>query len=151
VKVRIYIRCRLTDGSHPFLDPVKAGNNKLRPLYALVDDVPQRHSEGVYYLRYMRNGKRVWELVGPDPSAAVTAAKKRELYGFDDSANPEPGTPEPVSVGRNLEEAAIEYLDEVKAAKSRRTFLAYSIPVVWGSSILWAWQSMRPATCSSPI
>lgn len=84
---RIYIRVRLADGTHPFLDPVKAGNNKLKPLYALVNGVQEHHPEGSYYLRYMRGGKRVWELVGVDPAAAVTAAKKRELYGCDVSLN----------------------------------------------------------------
>ena len=112
-------------GRHPSIEPVTAGNNKLKPLYALVNGVQERHPEGSYYLRYMRNGKRVWELVGVDPAAAVTAAKKRELYGCDARTNREPDTPKAVSGGRDLQEGAVEYLGEVKAAKARGTFLAY--------------------------
>jgi integrase/recombinase XerD len=125
VKVRIYIRVRLSDGAHPFLEPAQAGNNRLKPFYALVDGKPQHHPEGVYYLRYVRNDKRVWEKVGTDPNAAVTAAKKRELYGWDSTAIPEPVAAQSRPAGRDLNEAAAEYLGEVKAAKSRKTFVAY--------------------------
>jgi integrase/recombinase XerD len=125
LKVRIYIRVRLSDGTHPFLEPAQAGNKRLRPLYALVDGKARHCPEGVYYLRYVRNGKRVWERVGTDPNAAVTAAKKRELYGWDSTAIAEPVASETRAAGRDLSEAATEYLDEVKAAKSRKTFIAY--------------------------
>ena len=39
--VRLKIRVRLPDGSRPFLESVLSANNKLKPLYAIVDGKPQ--------------------------------------------------------------------------------------------------------------
>jgi hypothetical protein len=35
--VRLKLRVRLPDGSHPYLDPVYSANHKLKPGYASVD------------------------------------------------------------------------------------------------------------------
>ena len=59
--VRLKIRVKLSNGSRAYVDPVFSSNNKLKPLYALVDGKPRHHPEGVYHLRYMKRGKRVWE------------------------------------------------------------------------------------------
>jgi len=50
VKVHLYIRVRLSNGTRQYLDPVYAANGKLRPLYALVAGNPEHHPEGVYPL-----------------------------------------------------------------------------------------------------
>jgi hypothetical protein len=78
--VRIKIRVRLSGGSRPFLDPVLAGNKKLKPFYAIVDGKAVHHPEGKYFLRYAKNGKRIWEPidVGNDPQLALAEREKRE-------------------------------------------------------------------------
>ena len=75
-KVRLYIRIRLPDGRDSFLDPVWNRNHTLRAAYALIDGHPRFHTEGSYYLRFLRDGKRVWQPVGQD--AAIVALRNTE-------------------------------------------------------------------------
>jgi integrase/recombinase XerD len=123
--VRLKIRVRLPDGSRPFLDPVLSGNGKLKPLYALIQGNAEHHPEGTYFLRYLKNGKRIWESVGTDPTFVLDEKRRREK-GLDAQAAgvvlaEESGT-------RTLLKAAIaEYLEEVRDAKAIKTFLAYSL------------------------
>jgi hypothetical protein len=84
--VRLKIRVRLFNGSRAYVDPVYSSNGKLKPLYALVDGKPEHHPEGVYNLRYLKAGKRVWDAVGADPQLALTAKLRVEH-----SIHPRPG------------------------------------------------------------
>jgi len=61
MKVRLYLRVRLPNGNRQCVDPVYAANGKLKPLCAFVDGKQEHHREGVYHLRYLKAGKRVWE------------------------------------------------------------------------------------------
>jgi hypothetical protein len=65
-KVRLYIRVRLSDGRDAFVDPAWNRNLTLRAGYALIDGQPEHHIEGIYYLRFLNDGKRVWKAVGSD-------------------------------------------------------------------------------------
>jgi hypothetical protein len=77
--VRLKIRVTLADGSRRYVDPVHAGNGKLKPLFAIITGHPQHHPEGVYCLRYAAsNGKRIWDPIGPDPVAAQLAKQRKE-------------------------------------------------------------------------
>jgi hypothetical protein len=70
---------RINDGGkRPFVKPVYAANGRIRPLYGVVDGVPQHRPEGTYYLRWADGGRRVWEPVGVDPYAALAAKLRRE-------------------------------------------------------------------------
>jgi hypothetical protein len=69
--VRLKFRVRHPDGSRPYLDPVFSGNNKLKPGYAQLNDTPIHFVDGVYHLRYLKGGTRVWEAVGSDPQLAL--------------------------------------------------------------------------------
>src|SRR5258708_21612247 len=71
--VRLKIRVRLSNGSRSYVDPVFSSNGKLKPLYAVVNGKPEHHPEGVYNLRYVKAGKRVWDAVGTDAHLALTA------------------------------------------------------------------------------
>jgi hypothetical protein len=70
--VRLKIRVRLASGSRAYVDPVFSPNGKLKPLYAVVDGKPEHHPEGIYNLRYLKAGKRVWHAVGTDAQLALT-------------------------------------------------------------------------------
>ena len=85
MSVGIYIRIRKADGSYPFASAFKTSNGKLRPFYALVHGKPEHHPEGIYYVRHLVNGKRVWEKVGTDPAAAVATAMRRQADKMDGS------------------------------------------------------------------
>jgi integrase/recombinase XerD len=127
MKVRIKIRVRLSDGTYPFFDPIESANGKLKPFYAIVDGKPEHHPEGNYFLRYAKNGKRVWERVGNDAQLALTAKQKREKTLEAKAIGVEVVEDAPLTGKQTpLTEAVAEYLAEVKAAKAPKTFLAYS-------------------------
>ena len=58
MRARLYIRVHLSDGRHPFLEPVYSSNNKIKSFYELVDGKAEHHPEGSYYLRYPGLGSR---------------------------------------------------------------------------------------------
>lgn len=126
MKVRLYIRIRLTNGARPYANPVYSANKKLKPFYALVAGKPEHHPEGVYNLRYRKNGKLVWESVGTDPQTAATKRSKQELLLATQEAGIEVVNETSEPEGQPLAEAVAEYLAEVKAAKAKKTYTAYS-------------------------
>jgi len=130
VKVRLYIRIRLADGSRHYADPFYLSNGKPKPLYGLVDGKPEHHPEGVYHLRYCRrDGKRVYETVGNDVWAALTARLKRERTLEAQEMGIEIVEPEAKPQGHDLAEASAQYLAEVKAGKSHKTHIAYRVAI----------------------
>jgi integrase/recombinase XerD len=132
-KVRIHIRAVLHDGSRQFLDPVELANHTLRKGWAVYQGTAQRFDDFTYYLRYLRNGKRVWESVGDDPALAQTAKRRTEvrlsaaaegvaLQGAEPAKHEES---QPVSA-RSLRKSIDEYLSEIREHKSRKTLAAYT-------------------------
>ena len=77
-KVRLYVRVRLSNGRNSYNDPVWNRNGSLRAGYALIDDQPQHHPEAIYYLRFLRGSKRVWQAVGQEADAALSALHRTE-------------------------------------------------------------------------
>ncbi len=75
-KVRLYTRVVLPDGTHRFTNPVYTGKQKLKEGWAVINDQPQDFDKFTYYVRYLKNGKRVYENLGSDTQQAF-AAKKR--------------------------------------------------------------------------
>lgn len=57
---------------------MRSANSKLKLLVAVVDGKPEHHPEGSYFLRYISDGKRIWEAVGNDPQLALASKLKRE-------------------------------------------------------------------------
>lgn len=129
--VRLKIRVHMPDGYRPFLDPVFAGNGKLKPLYAIVNGHIEHHPEGVYFLRYLKNEKRVWEAVGEDPQYALIAKIKKEKLLEAKAAGVAVKEDDAEAAAKKItvSKATGEYLDEIKAHKSRKTFLAYSLTI----------------------
>jgi len=78
VQVRLYIRVRLAIGKRVYANPAYAPNGRIKPFYAVIEDKLEHHPEGVYHLRYVKNGKRVWRAVGTDAYAAITAQLKTD-------------------------------------------------------------------------
>jgi hypothetical protein len=77
-KVRLYIRIRLNNGADAFVDPVWNKNRTLRPSYALIKGKPEHHPEGSYYLRFLRDRKRVWQPVGKESDVVINALRNKE-------------------------------------------------------------------------
>jgi hypothetical protein len=125
--VRLKIRVKRADGARPYENPVYSPNGKLKPLFADIDGKAVHHPEGVYYLRYLKAGKRIWERVGNDPQHALTAKLKVEHMmqgvGLGMTA---PELSSPALQKTNLPETVAEYLSDAASGKSNKTYLAYS-------------------------
>jgi integrase/recombinase XerD len=121
-KVRLYIRVRLPDGHHAYLKPAWNRNRTLRAGYALVGGQPVAHPDGVYYLRFLRGDKRVWQAIGPDADAAVVAVQNLEhdlqAISLGRSApSPAPGVPATVS----LDAAIKSYVSQLGLFRAPKT------------------------------
>ena len=135
--VHLKLRVKLPDGSRAYVEPVYSANQKLKPLYGVVDGKHRHHPEGVYHLRYAKGGKRIWEPVGKDPQVAMTAQLRVE-NGFQavalglsvpqaaiaEAAVAEAAGPETKKT--DLAEASAEYLRDIASARSKSTFNAYA-------------------------
>ena len=132
-KVRLYIRVRLPNGSRPFLDPVFSANHKLREGWAVHQGTPQRFDDAVYHLRYLRDGKRVWERLTKDAQQALAAKGDLELrlqaaargIGLAPVADISESS-RSTTAGRSLAGLAETYLDEIKASRKRTTHKVYA-------------------------
>jgi integrase/recombinase XerD len=129
-KVRLYIRVRLPDGRHSFADPVWNRNQTLRSGYALIQGQPEYHPESVYYLRFLRGGKRVWQPVGSETDRAIAVLRNTEhdlrSVSLGRSA-PKSDVEPPASLSPSLvslEDAIQSYLEEVRRFRSPKTIAA---------------------------
>lgn len=75
--VKLYLRVRFPDGSHPFLKAAFASNGRIRPNYAMHAGKAISFPSSSYYLRYQSNGKRVWEPAGDDASLAMVNLQRK--------------------------------------------------------------------------
>jgi integrase/recombinase XerD len=56
---------------------VLAANGRIRPDYVLIDDRPELHPEGAYYIEWYREGRRYRESVGKNSSEAFAARERK--------------------------------------------------------------------------
>jgi integrase/recombinase XerD len=131
-KVRLYIRVRVAPGQYSFAEPVWNKNRSLRGGYAHVKGQPEYHPEGLYYLRFLRGSKRVWQVVGADADAALVALRNTEhdLQAVTLGRSvylPVAETEAPVEAAQPsimLEDAVASYLSEVRRFRSLKTIAA---------------------------
>jgi integrase len=134
-KVRVYAQVKLKDGSQPYLDPVRTANKRLKLGWAVYGGQPQRFEDAVFYLRYLRSGKRVFERQGGDPEQTLVSKQRIEAWlqalaaGVQAEA-PIRGAAQAVKAaepeGRSLLDCVAEYIAETEAHKRAKTFSAYS-------------------------
>jgi hypothetical protein len=130
-KVRLYIRIRRSDETVAFVDPAWNRNRTLREGYALIDGQSEHHVEGVYYLRFLRDGKRVWQAVGSDANNAIVALRNTEhdlqsiaLGRSVPTSSVVSTSVEQLQAVISLNAAIQEYLDEVRRFRSPKTIAA---------------------------
>ena len=127
--VSLYIRIRTASGRHPYVQPVYVNSGRLKPFCAMVDGQPEHHPEGVYYLRFLRDGKRVWEAVGSEPAQALAKLSRREKIQDAIAAGVqviEPEKPKPqANPRRPLTRAVDEYLGDISKYRAPSTYVAY--------------------------
>ena len=76
-EVSLYVRAKI-NGKQQYIKPVWQDRKNLKPLWGFVAGQATHCPNGVYHLRYVKLGKRVWEHVG---TSALTAASARETPG----------------------------------------------------------------------
>jgi hypothetical protein len=77
-KVSLYIRIRVSQRHYRFVPAVFNRNRTLRAGFALISGNPVSHPEGIYYLRFLRNGRRIWQMVGSDADAALATLQNTQ-------------------------------------------------------------------------
>jgi integrase len=108
-----------------FAEPAWNRNRTLRAGYAKLD--AKHHPEGLYYLRFLRAGKRVWESVGREPDAALVALRKTEhelqsmCLGLAGKTLQEVSADSPAPVSTTLEDAIQDYLTDLQRFRAPGT------------------------------
>jgi len=125
-KVNLYIRIE-HDGKLLYAVP-----DLKKQLTAIIGDKPERHNEGLYYLRYEQDGRRRWEAVGADIMLAATKRKMRKAeltpgYNSADIHRQVHTKPKPVKKAASLSQAVDVYLQSVVATKAPCTAVAYKL------------------------
>jgi integrase len=150
-KAALYIRVVLSDGRHHYAKAVFLNNGHVKFHYALIGKEPEHHPEGTYYIRYKIDNRRIWEAAGTEPALATIALQRRNLalqgkaLGLDVQPSTPAPTPTPLPKGElepkpptlpqpellapehPLPSVIAEYLAEVKAGKSAKTHVAYTL------------------------
>jgi len=104
---------------------VLSANGRVKPDFVLVNDKPERHPEGAYYLEWRENGRRIRLSVGKDAADASTRRlrKEAELNAVNAGVTV---VPENGNGQRSISTAVAEYLEEVRISKKPKTYAAYS-------------------------
>jgi integrase len=127
VPVQLYVRARLEDGSYPYLKAAMLPNGHVRPGYAINAGRAVKIVNGVYQLRYQRDGKRVWEAVGTEADVALLRPRKK-IREFED-AELHPSTPAavhalPLHSSTQVQKRPLT-LAEIKEHRETKTYAAY--------------------------
>jgi integrase/recombinase XerD len=122
------------NGELRFCPVVEAANGRIRPDVVYVNDKPETHREGTYYLDYREGEKRIRISVGKNAQDASAARDRRqaELNAVKAGATL---ADSPVTVGgqtkRSLRAAIDTYLDTIQANKKKKTHYAYKTSLTY--------------------
>jgi hypothetical protein len=128
------IRITTKEGKKPYCKPVYLSKGRLKPLYAMVDDKPEHHSEGVYYIRFgADDGKQPFVRVGNDPYVALDklAQKERWLRDRERGVVPAPpASPKPDGGRLSIAAAVEQYFKNLQSqGKDQKTIRAYKVAI----------------------
>src|SRR6202030_4715762 len=106
----LYIRIT-KNGKTSFCKPVYQSKGRLKPQYAIVEGEPQHHKEGVYYVRFGRDGgKQQFVLVGKDPYIALDKLEEKKRWLRDRERQVVPQTPPKPETSRlSMDDAVAQY------------------------------------------
>jgi integrase/recombinase XerD len=103
---------------------VLSANGRVKPDVVVVNDKPERHIEGAYYLEWHEGSKRVRLSVGKD-AADADARRMRKMAELNAVNNGAAIVPEN-NGQRSVAASVADYLDETKLTKKPKTYAAYS-------------------------
>jgi len=104
---------------------VLSPNGRVKPDLVLVNDKPEKHPEGAYYLEWREKGKRVRLSVGKDAqdAAARRQRKEAELNALNNGV---PVLPKNDDDHRSVAAAVTQFLEETELTKKPKTLAAYT-------------------------
>jgi integrase len=104
---------------------VLSPNGRVKPDLVLVNDKPEKHPEGAYYLEWREKGKRVRLSVGKDAqdAAARRQRKEAELNALNNGV---PVLPKNDDGHRSVAAAVTQFLEETELTKKPKTLAAYT-------------------------
>jgi integrase len=104
---------------------VLSPNGRVKPDLVLVNDKPEKHPEGAYYLEWREKGKRVRLSVGKDAqdAAARRQRKEAELNALNNGV---PVLPKNDDEHRSVAAAVTQFLEETELTKKPKTLAAYT-------------------------
>ena len=121
-EVNLTKRIKTTNGPR-YCPVVLAANGRVKPDYVLVDNRPERHPEGCYYIEWHEGNKRRRRSVGKDASEAAAQRHRQEQILASRAAGLK--VVEASGNGTLLVNAAAGYLSDIKKAKKPKTYAAY--------------------------
>jgi integrase len=104
---------------------VLSANGRIKPNVVIVNNKPEHHAEGAYYLEWRDGAKRVRLSVGKD-AADATARRRRKEAELNAVNNGVAVVTKADGTGQSVASAVTEYLEEIKLSKKPKTFAAYS-------------------------
>jgi integrase/recombinase XerD len=115
----------IVTGQQRYCPVVWSKNKMLRPHWVVVAGKEEEHHEGSYYLEWRENARRVRLSVGNDAVLAVNRLRRQEaiLRARENGLNVLEA-PQRQS-GILVATAVATYLDEVRQAKKKKTYVAY--------------------------
>jgi integrase/recombinase XerD len=104
---------------------VLSPNGRVKPDLVLVNDKPEKHPEGAYYLEWREKGRRVRLSLGKDAqdAAARRQRKEAELNALNNGV---PVLPKHDDGHRSVAAAVTQFLEETELTKKPKTLAAYT-------------------------
>ena len=112
IAVSLYLRPKT--GKRQYLKPA-VQRNRIRPGWAMINDKPVQVS-GNYYLRYVQDGKRIFQRIGPDLSEALQAQTRTEKMLEAEAEGLKIVKPQNSTKGDTLGERVTEYLKHLEVS-----------------------------------
>jgi integrase len=104
---------------------VLSPNGRVKPDLVLVNDKPEKHPEGAYYLEWREKGKRVRLSVGKDAQDAASRRQRKEaeLNALNNGVSV---LPDNGDGHRSVAAAVAQFLEETELTKKPKTLAAYT-------------------------
>jgi len=129
----LYIRIT-KNGRSSFCKPVYLSKGRLKPQYAIVNSEPKHHPEGVYYVRFGKDGgKQQFVLIGKDPYVALDKLAEKQRWLRDRERRVVPQTPinfKSEDSRISIDEGVEQYFKNLQSqGKDRKTIRAYKVAI----------------------
>lgn len=126
MQVNITKRIDTPEGKR-YCSVVVGPNGRIKPDWVMIDDRPEKHPEGAYYLDWTEDGKRTRISVGSDATAAYNSRvrKQRELDAL--ASGLVVSNPIDDDSRLRIRPAVDDFLEEIQLSRQRKTWMGYCV------------------------